>query len=74
MNNQPVPKEIRAARAFLTKKGIRTLSPRLFAGSAKELDIGFQDLLRTIGRMLDQGRGQQQMRQEQVAEIAAKHR
>jgi len=63
---QPVPKEIRAARAFLTKKGIRTISPRKFASSAKELDMGFNPLLRLIGRILDQGRGQAEQRQEAI--------
>lgn len=56
------PKEIRAARAFLTKKGIRSLSPRKFADSAKELNTGFKDLLRLLGRILDQGRGQKEQR------------
>ena len=60
------PKEVRAARAFLTKKGIRTLSPRKFADSAKELNTGFRDLLHLLGRILDQGRGQKQQRDEAI--------
>jgi len=47
--------EIRAARAFLNKKGIRTkqVSPRKFANAAKENNMGFSELLKFISRLYD---------------------
>lgn len=63
----PVPKEIRAARAFLFQKKLHRISPRLFAASAKELDVPFKDLLGLIGRIQGQGQNQSFNRQELVA-------
>jgi hypothetical protein len=53
MAKPPLPAEVRAARAFLRQRGIRTedLSPRTFAQASKEAGIGFKNTLRTIGHM-----------------------
>lgn len=53
MAAHPLPAEVRAARAFLRQRGIRTedLSPRTFAAASKESGAGFKDTLRTIGHM-----------------------
>lgn len=60
--------EIRAARAWLQKRGIgtATVSPRRFANSAKELDKGFSELLSLIARLELGGQGQQRERQELI--------
>jgi hypothetical protein len=39
------PKEVRAAREFLRKRGVRGVSPRNFARSANETGITYQALL-----------------------------
>lgn len=50
------PAEIRAARAFLQARGVRTIvPPDKFANAAKELDMGFQDLLQFIMRLYSGG-------------------
>jgi hypothetical protein len=54
VSKAPLPAEVRAARAFLRQRGIRTedLSPRTFAAASKEAGIGFKNTLRTIGHMM----------------------
>jgi hypothetical protein len=42
---QVKPKEVRAAREFLRKRGVRGVSPRQFARSAEETGVSFQTLL-----------------------------
>lgn len=42
------PKDIRAAREFLRKRGIRGLSPRSFARSSKEAGMSYQTLLEAL--------------------------
>lgn len=42
---QVKPKEVRAAREFLRKRGVRGVSPRQFARSAEETGISYQTLL-----------------------------
>ena len=43
---EPVkPKDVRAAREFLRKRGVRGVSPRKFARSANETGITYQALL-----------------------------
>lgn len=39
------PKDVRAAREFLRKRGVRGMSPRLFARSAMETGVSYQTLL-----------------------------
>ena len=39
------PKDVRAAREFLRKRGVRGVSPRLFARSALETGATYQTLL-----------------------------
>lgn len=39
------PKDVRAAREFLRKRGIRGMSPRQFARSAMETGASYQTLL-----------------------------
>lgn len=61
MAKAPAPAEVRAARAFLQRRGVRPpLQPRKFAAAAKELDMGFSELLRYIGRLYSGGQNQQQ--------------
>lgn len=68
------PKEVRAARAFLFGKGARSadISPRKFANAAKELNIGFQQLLAFIARLYSGGQGQAQFRLDVIAREASK--
>jgi len=57
----PTPAEIRAARAFLQRRGVRPpLQPRPFAAAAKEMNMGFRELLAYIRRLYAGGQGQQQ--------------
>lgn len=42
---QVKPKEVRAAREFLRKRGVRGVSPRQFARSAMETGDSYQTLL-----------------------------
>ena len=67
------PKEIRAARAFLQTKGARThdISPKKFADAAKELDIGFTELLKFIARLYGGGQNQSQFRMDVIAQQSA---
>jgi hypothetical protein len=67
------PREVRAARAFLHKKGARSsdVSPRKFANAAKELNIGFAELLAFIARLYSAGQNQQQFRLDVIAKEAA---
>jgi hypothetical protein len=45
--------DIRAARAFLFKRGVKHLSPVKFAAAAKELGKDFTELLYLLGLMYD---------------------
>jgi len=42
------PKDVRAAREFLRKRGVRGVSPRQFARSSKESGISYQALLDSL--------------------------
>lgn len=68
------PKEVRAARAFLYSKGARAgeIPPRRFANAAKELNIGFQQLLAFIARMYAGGQNQSQFRVEAIMREVSK--
>jgi hypothetical protein len=57
----------------LQKKGVRSheVPPRKFADAAKELDIGFTELLAFISRLYSQGQNQQQFRMDAIAKAAA---
>jgi hypothetical protein len=62
--------DVRAARAFLTNRGIRSISPRLFAAAAVELDKEFAELLAFLGRVYDGYTPQSRLRQEQIRTAA----
>lgn len=66
------PKEIRAARAWLQRRGIpaREVSPKRFASAAKELDKGFRELLQYLARLQMGGQGEKQQRQESIRKAA----
>lgn len=68
--------EIRAARGFLATRGISPakVSPAKFAASAKELDVGFRELLRLLGHVLDGGRSAAQARRDTLDQETAKVR
>ena len=68
------PKEVRAARAFLQRKGALSsdIPPRKFANSAKELNMGFRQLLRLIARLYSGGQAQQEFRMSVIAAEAEK--
>lgn len=42
------PADVRAARTFLRKRGVRGVSPRKFALSAKETGMNFRQLLELL--------------------------
>jgi len=42
------PKQVRAAREFLRKRGIRGVSPRQFARSSEETGMTYQTLLENL--------------------------
>lgn len=42
------PKEVRAAREFLRKRGVKGISPRMFARSAMETGMNYQTLLASL--------------------------
>lgn len=42
------PKDVRAAREFLRKRGVKGISPRMFARSAKETGMNYQTLLASL--------------------------
>lgn len=63
--------ELRQARAFLrgkAKAGSRDIPPRRFAAAAKELGVGFRELLSLIARLQSGGQGVSQQRQELLRE------
>ena len=63
--------ELRQARAFLrgkAKAGSRDIPPRRFAAAAKELGVGFRELLSLIARLQSGGQGASQQRQELLRE------
>jgi hypothetical protein len=64
--------ETRKARSFLFskhRKGFR-IPPRKFAASARELGVGFRELLKLIGRRYLRGQDQQSIRQEAIQAAA----
>jgi len=56
---QVKPKDVRAAREFLRKRGVRGVSARQFARSSKESGISYTTLLESLAgvakRKLDDG-------------------
>lgn len=42
------PREVRAAREFLRKRGVRGLPPRQFAQSSQETGLSFSELLQSL--------------------------
>ncbi len=68
--------EARKARSFLyshSKTGFG-IPPRRFAASAKELNVGFRELLRFIGRRYMGGQGASAARTEAVERAATQER
>lgn len=68
------PKEVRAARAYLRQRKItsKEIPPKKFANAARELNKGFRELLRTIGRMQSGGQNQAAQRREAISEAVRK--
>lgn len=69
-NKQPSAKEIRAARAFLRRRGIgtKTIPPKKFAAAAKEQNLTFTELFKSIARIMMTGRSQSEKRKEIIAQ------
>lgn len=70
------PAETRAARAFLfshSKTGFG-ISPRKFAASAKELNVGFRELLRFIGTRYLGGQDAGARRRDDISNAAKKEK
>lgn len=61
MSVHPLPAEVRAARSYLRQRGIRTedISPKTFAGSAKETSLGFKGVMKFLGNQMMGGQNQQ---------------
>lgn len=55
----PTPKEIRAARSWLYRKGLTVsdFSPRRLAAAAKEMDISFAAVFRKLSELYSGGQG-----------------
>lgn len=69
------PQEVRSARSFLrsyAKAGTKQVSPRKFAQAAKELSVGFRELLRFIAQMQAGGSEQGVFRMELLRRLAGK--
>lgn len=68
------PPEIRAARAFLRKRGItsKEIPPRKFANAAKELGKTFAELLRYLMTIRSGGQGQAIERRQNIRREAEK--
>lgn len=45
--------EVRAARAFLFRRGIKNIAPAKFAAAAKEMKTDFGELLYLLGLLYD---------------------
>lgn len=70
----PTPQEISAARAFLRGQvgaGTNEINPTRFAAAAKELGLGFRQLLGVLARQASQGQNESSYRQQTVAVAAA---
>lgn len=64
--------EVQKARSFLYshhKKGFR-IPPKAFAAAAKELGIGFRELLRWIAKLYARGQLQSSFRQQAIQRLA----
>jgi len=59
MGSHPLPAEVRAARSYLRQRGIRTedISPRTFAGAAKETGQGFKGVMKFLAKQMMGGQG-----------------
>lgn len=58
--------ELRQARAYLrghAKAGSKDIPPRRFAAAAKEMGVGFRELLSLIARLQSGGQGASQRRE-----------
>ena len=68
------PREVRAARAYLHKRGVRSkdMSARKFANAAKENNTGFAELLAFIARLYSAGQHSTQYRLDVIAKEASK--
>jgi len=69
----PTPKEVQAARAYLYsrhKLGFR-ISPRKFAAAAKELGVGFRELMRFIMRLYAKGQHGSEFRRAEISRQAS---
>lgn len=67
--------EVRAAKSFLrqhAKAGTKDIPPRKFAMAAKELKVGFKQLIAQIARYYEGGQGEDVHRREQIRREASK--
>jgi hypothetical protein len=62
MEKAPTPKEIRVARSFLQKRGIRSgiIKPLDFLHASRELSATFIETLKLLASLLTQDQGQGQ--------------
>lgn len=60
MASHPLPAEVRAARSYLRQRGIRTedISPKTFAGAAKETSLGFKGTMKYLGHLMQGGQNE----------------
>ena len=71
MSGMPSTHESQAARAYLFsrhKKGFR-IPPKQFAGAAKELGIGFRELLRFIAQLYSGGQNRSAFREAAITKM-----
>lgn len=66
------PAKVRQARSFLRRRGISSnqISPRKFANSSEESNRNFSELLRFLGRVLDENKPESRQRQEDISAAA----
>lgn len=67
--------EVRAAKSFLrqsAKAGTKDINPRKFAAAAKELKVGFKQLIAQIASYYEGGQNEAQHRQTRIREEARK--
>lgn len=69
---KPSSREVRKARSFLQarRQGSRDIPPRKFAAAAKELNIGFAELLKFIAMIQLGSQGQSIIRMDLIRKAA----
>jgi hypothetical protein len=67
--------EVRAAKSFLrqnAKAGTKDIPPRKFAAAAKELKVGFKQLIGYLAKYYEGGQNEAQARQSRIQQEARK--